>query len=482
MNYENLDKATININGCCVLRDIFGIREDAKSTNYKIINFRQFSSPITWFIMNDKPQECIELEQLQNLTVDGLLKNNFTKKCVVDDYNKNVLQSYTCKSDYFLLDFAEARYGIVNLVSKDGQKHCFTATGRITKKNKDGICFLDLLQGEKVIDSYQKYDNAYNIHKTCELLVEWLINKMGYKESDIILVETQSALVYTDGKEMYEFPNKEKIISENIYIKKWNDKFKELTPNCNVIKLPDELLADTRNKWGLHSLHYCREVYDYLYEAVNVIINKDNYNSIEYYRNRCMTLIRDKMEYYNKNKELKKVMIEYERALNGLKISENGLDNISDCRLSDICVYVDKLKRDINRAINSPYLVVDYHMSKEGWLSQNGIDVVCNGSLNHWIEAVKMKIESVDTLHINYAVRLKNSKSFTNVYSDGKMSGTTGRSIPIIGIKIWLTGETATEYGIAYEIFGDSENKKGKDGQEVILDYEIIKKICIEII
>lgn len=483
MNNENLDKKiSISINGCCVLRDIFGIREDENSSSYKVMNFRQFSSPITWFIMNDKPEESISLEQLQNLTVDGVLKDNFTKKCIVDDYNKNVLHSYTDKSDYFLLDFAEARYGIVNLISNDGKKHCFTATGRVIKKNKEGICFLDLLQGEKTIDSYQKYDNAHNIKMTCELLADWLINKMGYKESDIILVETQNALSYTDGKEMYDFKNKDNIISENIYIQKWNEAFKNELSSCNVIKLPDELIADTRNKWKLHPLHFCREVYDYLYAAINVIVKKENSQSIEYYRDRCTTLIKEKIDLYNKNSELNKLLIENERSSKGIKVALDGLNNISNCKLVEISNYINNLKYGIDKKINSPYLDVGYHVSREGWLNSKGIDVVCSGNKNNWLEAIKINIYSRKDVHINYAVRLKDRYSFTNIYSDGKMSGTTGKSIPIIGIKIWLTGEAANEYGILYEIFGDSENKRGKDGEEVILDKEIIRKVCIRII
>lgn len=263
--------ATFNISGCCTMRDAFGFQEKCE---HKVIHFLQFSSPVTWFEFITEPEKEFLTSDLDELSVDGIVKNNFTKKCIVNDYNRTVLSYYKDKADYFIFDFPEmVRYGLIKQTINDNRVHYFTSTGRVLKRNSKHMNFLDLLSGNKSLIHVSEYLTDDMIEKILAKLHDWLIYTKGYALKEIILVKTLNALDYYDGTMMRSFPNVEKLKQENALLNKIYTKFECLFDGCHVVEFPTNAYGIVPHKWGLLSLHYSKEIYDYLYGAFDFIAN-----------------------------------------------------------------------------------------------------------------------------------------------------------------------------------------------------------------
>ena len=91
--------ATFNILSSCICRDAFGFQQERK---HDIITFLQATSALTWFRFNKKPLNPMTLNMLEE---SGL--SNFQKKCIIKDYNKEVLASYDKETDYFVMDLTD---------------------------------------------------------------------------------------------------------------------------------------------------------------------------------------------------------------------------------------------------------------------------------------------------------------------------------------------------------------------------------------
>jgi len=266
--------ASFNISGCCTLRDAFGFR---KNCEHDVVQFLQFSSPVTWFDFITEPPRRVTMEDMAELSVDGALKNNFSKKCVTTDYNRLALDYFRLDADYWIFDFPEmVKYGLIKQTTEDGAVHYFTATGRVLHKNSNNQCFLDILNGKKERIYSVSYLTDHEIEKVISDLYHWVIYEKQYQAEQIILVRTINALEYYDGTFLNDYPDKLKLETENILMEKIYDVFERYFAGCHVIKFPRNIYGELPHKWGLHPLHFCKEAYDYLYEMVDLISKKSN--------------------------------------------------------------------------------------------------------------------------------------------------------------------------------------------------------------
>lgn len=441
--------ATFNISGCCTMRDIFGFKENCE---HEVLHFLQFSSPVTWFDFLTKPQQKVGIDDLSDLTVDGELKNNFSKRCVLTDYNRNVLDYYKLKSDYWIFDFAEmVKYGLIRQTTEKGAIHYFTATGRISKKNRNNQCFLDILSGSKEkIDSFEFLTNE-EIEKVISDLKNWVINEKQYDISQIILVRTLNAIEYYDGTSLKEYPNIVRLKIENQYMNKIYDTFEKYFSGCHVIKLPTNIYGVIPHKWGLHSLHFCKEVYDYLYEVIDEVVEINKVSDNEGIELKtCLNLYHAYEKILESNRFCFKLEYKFQRIC------------IDNQKKSNIIASVEKGISLMNTAIKEtqiPYLKLDVHFAKKGWVSVQGV-TISDYNNDKQIEAFRLSVIEDENFggSIYYQAKVDNRKEWTHIYSNGQMVGTTGKSMPLTGIKIWLDDLSAQEYSIFYEI----QTKRGE--------------------
>lgn len=439
---------SFNISGCCTLMDAFGFQEKNK---HEIIHFLQFTSPVTWFKYLSKPEKIFSVEDLAELSIDGILKRNFSKKCVVNDYNRTVLNYFQEKADYFIFDFTEmVRYGLVKQVIDDNRVHYFTATGRVMDRNSQNKNFLDLLSGKKEIISVDQYLSEELISEVMDNLKIWVCEKKGYKCEQIILVRTMNAVEYYDGTMMRSFPNRKKLEHENIHLEKIYSEFERKFKGCNVVRMPNNVYGIIPHKWGLLSLHFCNEVYDYLYNAFNMIANK------------CSGGVDTLCDVTENLLEANRKMFILQERYYILEMKGNRYKYLSDRLIENIT----KEKEKYDTIIAEPLLKVDIHFSMIGWKSNFTVAEMSKDIKKYQIEALRISCmdKSFDG-DIYYAAKVGYRQVWTDTYKNGQMVGTTGKSLPISAVKIWLDEKAQEKYEITYEFITESNCKyNGSNG------------------
>lgn len=111
--------ATFNILSSCICRDAFGFKKDC---THEVITFLQSTSALTWFEFNKKPNIPMEMKMFED--VECL--SNFQKKCIIKDYNKEVLESYKKQADFFIMDLTEfASANIAEHIDKKNNENHF---------------------------------------------------------------------------------------------------------------------------------------------------------------------------------------------------------------------------------------------------------------------------------------------------------------------------------------------------------------------
>lgn len=253
--------ATFNIYGCCICRDLFSF---ASNNTHEVIHFLQASSQMVNFLFNTKPKKELSFDDFENIIMP-----NFEKKCIINDYNKTLVDYYTKTSDFFIVDLINiANTNLIKEIYEDGTEHYFTNSSWFSKAFEKGLnkFFLDSqLERLNRFDVLEEY--GYDI--VLDNLIKW-IKGMGYKEEQLILIEDNRTPYYTHKGKLYCFPESTR--------DKVNDKvaevykaFKEKCKGCHAVKMPVVTYADSNHKWSLTDQHFCHEVYEYLYKCVDAI-------------------------------------------------------------------------------------------------------------------------------------------------------------------------------------------------------------------
>ena len=255
--------ATFNILGTCINRDIFGFNPKNQHT---VIKFLQSTSPIVDLFFNKKPQKALLNECFDNVTV----LNNFQKKCIINDYNKTVLDYFDTKADYFIIDLMHiVNTNLIKEIYSDGTEHYFTYSSWFKKAYENGLEGFFSNSNLEIINRIHLIE-AIGIDAILDKLYNWLINEMGYKPEEIILVENKRANEYLDLNYLYPFEEGSRT-NVNTLLDKFHTVFETKFPECHVIKMPFGVYADSTHPWGLMDLHFCSEYYEYLYECIDSI-------------------------------------------------------------------------------------------------------------------------------------------------------------------------------------------------------------------
>lgn len=272
--------AKFSILSSCICRDAFGYQINSC---HEVEKFSQSSSPLTWFYLNDEPKKKLELQELG--FVDKL--SNFQKRCVINDFNKSVLDYYDIKSDFFITDLVSlACTGLGKVIYDDKSEHYFSYSNWFNIAYQQGL----KQKIEGVVSKVNSLSmlNESIIQDIISKYISW-IKGLGYKDEEIILVANKKVSTYTDGELFYLFPENALRDKENQILDKLYDEFKKQLPKCNVIKMPVDVYADTRHVWGLTDLHFCKEYYDYLYMCLDLIATREN----------CQEKINDLRDWYS---------------------------------------------------------------------------------------------------------------------------------------------------------------------------------------
>ena len=256
--------ATFNIFGSCVCRDIFGFHPE---TEHEVVTFAQSSSPITWFVLNEKPVRALSVEKFKDIVAIS----NFAKRCIVQDYNKQVQEYYSKPSDFFITDLVEfARHGVGK--EKGKKDHFFTCSDVFLRLYLGGGkgCFDNDIE---MISPFNIWNNE-NILTCMQKYADWITNGLGYSQNRIILIKNKMVNQYSDGKHLYYFDDQAFIIKVNQLLDKMYNTLQKLLPKCHIIEMPEGVYGEYFHKWGVFPLHFCSEYYDYLHICIDRICNR----------------------------------------------------------------------------------------------------------------------------------------------------------------------------------------------------------------
>ena len=228
----------------------------------------QSTSALTWFEFNKKPNIPMEMKMFED--VECL--SNFQKKCIIKDYNKEVLESYKKQADFFIMDltdFASANIA-EHIDKKNNENHFCSYTKWFRTAYTNGI---NKYLPEKMIihNAVELLENDKLMKKTIDNIAHWLLEEKGYREEQIILVKNKKVNAYSDNNILVYFDKQFKRKSINDTLDRAYKYFSEKMPKCHVINMPLGTYADKYHKWGVTDLHFCKEFYDYLYTCFDLI-------------------------------------------------------------------------------------------------------------------------------------------------------------------------------------------------------------------
>lgn len=262
--------ATFNIYGCCVSRDIFGFEEN---NTHEVKHFLQATSQIVDFIFPTLPKKKMTMEDME-----GIELNNFKKRCIIKDYNKELFDYFEEKADFFIIDLIDiANTDIKKVIFEDGSEHYFTNSGWFRDAYRKGLSNFFGKNKIEDINRLQVLDKV-GIDAILDGLINWL-KGLGYTEEQIIVNEVKRARYYTDGNIVAPFRLD---IQEHVnsIMDKIHYRFKQKCPKCHIIKMPFGTYSDERHPWKLTDLHYVQDHYNYLYKCVDIISKNPNCDDI----------------------------------------------------------------------------------------------------------------------------------------------------------------------------------------------------------
>lgn len=240
---------TADIFGCCVSRDIFGIAGDR---DVKICKYIEGISPVSAF--------CTEKPDFQITADDSSEERMFRKRCVCHDFNKDVIQTlFFSGAEWVIVDTRPFVYNLVR-VSFGEKTIDFTETcfNTITREELKGYPHRSL--EPKEVD-FGPFLYGY---------VNFLRDRYGDK---IILIQIrESDLIRREDGSIDTFGNAE----INAYVTELEHSFDKVILDhlkCYYIKCPEKIIADQLHKWGVDSVHYIPEYYEYARDAVSVVMD-----------------------------------------------------------------------------------------------------------------------------------------------------------------------------------------------------------------
>ena len=251
---------SISILGICVLRDIFGMREN--DGGYNIERNVSFINPIA--MMGDA--SICDCETISS-QVDKLDDNNFVKRNIYLDLTKKYWEYLAeVQSDYIMIDVADIRLPI--LLDENG---C-SVTCRFQNKP-----LMERLSEQNVYQISHERRVCDYTDEEIQVAMEYLAEKVQelYPQNKIILTECiPSEHYYNVHGDILRFDVARDVENCKKIVKKAYAIIHRLLPDANVVPMPKYIMADAKHKWSLYMLHYEKAYYDYAYQAVRIITGK----------------------------------------------------------------------------------------------------------------------------------------------------------------------------------------------------------------
>lgn len=259
---------TINMISCCVCRDAFRINENNGGLKkYKINKFIQSISPST-FIQEYPGYDLLSIDDFSKLD-----SSNFVKRNLSFNFNRN-LKNYLKEnpSDFLIIDLCEMRFELAEAIVNNTEKVILTRTKHMNQII-DNISLVPKIKSLQIEKTYR-----LDFEESKPILEEYsTFLKSIYNENQIILIRNIPTHIHIDDKNNhFSYFNNLSINKTKSYLNDCYDYLQKLMPNMFVINPPKKLIGDRNHLWGLDSLHFTDDYYNYIYTAIDEIISNQN--------------------------------------------------------------------------------------------------------------------------------------------------------------------------------------------------------------
>lgn len=255
---------SFNILGCCVTRMAMTALIEKFPDKIKVNQYVSSTNPIS--LCSAGNSRRIEPDEL-----NGYDLSNFRKRCVCLDNNKESFNYlFEQESDYLIIDIMDSR---ILMIEKDS---CYvTLSSPFNTIKKENLKFgWDKYNTVNIFRDIT--DEQWNsaINTICEKALE------HYSLDRIIINEAYGIRRYLDPAKgaIHSFSEKDVAYMElyNPLFLKLNKILRNNLKGCHVIEFPDneKTICNKEHLFGLHTLHYWDEYYDYAAQCIETIINE----------------------------------------------------------------------------------------------------------------------------------------------------------------------------------------------------------------
>lgn len=253
---------SLDIISSCVCRDCFEIgRRSTKKNQYSIELFFQGTSI---FSLYTKPHP-----ELQKIKAEDLVFGSpWQRRLLINEIKRNAFERVGEKREgnFLILDFTDFAKDLYKLVGKEDMYLLQTEPS----KNNISL-FSDYVEG--IVSPWtlprEKIDNCLDFY------VDDILKR--YDAEKIILCKIFHVKDYISSINTIRV-FKAPIDTYNSFIEYCYNYFVEAVSktrkSIHIIEMPDNTIGDEGQKWGLYSLHYHKEFYEYLLSAIDIVFCK----------------------------------------------------------------------------------------------------------------------------------------------------------------------------------------------------------------
>ncbi|WP_291683291.1 DUF6270 domain-containing protein [Blautia sp.] len=262
----------VDVFGSCVVRDIFRHTQPGKYKVYKSVG----NIPITSLY-----ETSISISKDE---VDKLNMSNYDKVMLRAQMSRNLPELLLNKhSEVLVIDLADefmerceikGPNGMTMLAQAENQRELLDALFEENEQysivKRHSMLELDMQQVEEKFKRFAK-DILYSEE-----------NPRGYQEKNVIVIESiYTADILQNDATLHKHEEKYKIQECNEWIQKIYMIFYKYFQNCKVIKLPEFTHSSSNHVRGMHPLHYMQDTYFYFENALDVICEYSQRNTLE---------------------------------------------------------------------------------------------------------------------------------------------------------------------------------------------------------
>lgn len=279
----------VDIFGCCVSRDIISFNKH----DFNVLNYYEGISLISQF--QNRVTPFFSLEDLNNiLNSKNITLRNSKKKWLLADLNGDVFDRLNnSQAKWLIFDIRPLFYELYRITTESGIQYVTYWDYEIK---------YDLISAKIPIIKAEYLDRNHDFNYAQYLLKFIQIIKQRYGNNIIFIDVLEARHLLNHAGNVIPMGFDSKLFLDE---QKWTAFILE-NLDCYYLPCPSDILADECHWWGVSSVHYVSEYYDYGYECLCKICS--NYSNITHFINTSFSKIRlfctkliDKIDYSFRN-------------------------------------------------------------------------------------------------------------------------------------------------------------------------------------